>query len=800
MKISYQWLQEFIELEEGAEKIAEKLTKAGLEVEGVEHVESLKGGLRGIVIGEVLQCEKHPGADKLSKTLVDIGSGTPAPIVCGAPNVRAGQKVLVATVGATVYPLEGEPFKINKAKIRGEVSEGMICAEDELGIGHSHDGIMVLDTSLPNGTPAAQWLGVTEDYVLEIGLTPNRADAASHLGVARDLVALIRKPLKKYARTFQSNGKSCPVAVRIDKEDACLRYTGLVIEGLEVKESPTWLKTRLQAIGVQSINNVVDATNYVLHHLGQPLHAFDLSKVKGQSITVKTVTEGTSFTTLDGTSRTLSSSDVMICNEEEAMCLAGVFGGKDSGVSLETTAIFLESACFSPTWVRKASMRHGLKTDSSFRFERGTDPDMPLQALKEAAMLIQELAGGSISEPVDLYSNPVAPFRIDTSYDRIHRLIGKKIEQERIRQILHDLGISILNDNGDHLNLAVPPFKVDVKGEADIVEEVLRIYGYDNIELSEHLNAEFLSNFPEKDKDKLHRLIGSFLSDNGFHEIMTNSLTKPAYSEALGCKATAVEILNKLSEELAEMRQSLLFSGLEVIAYNQNRKQKDLKLYEFGKVYRKENSGFTEENKLGIFISGNQFAENWNVKNKSADFYDLHAVVLNVLQKLNLAEVKASAAESFIFSEGISYQVGKKRLVEVGKVSEKFLKITDVKQAVYYAEFDADLLLQAYSNKIVFKELNKFPEVRRDLSLVLDKKISFDQIEQLAYKQEKALISDIQVFDVYEGKNIGEDKKAYAISFTLQDYEKTLTDQVIDATMQKLMFAFEKELGAVIRK
>jgi phenylalanyl-tRNA synthetase beta chain len=800
MKISYQWLQEFIELKESPERTAELLTKAGLEVESVDAFESLKGGLKGLVVGEVLTCEKHPGADKLSKTTVDVGNGTILPIVCGAPNVAAGQKVVVATVGTTVYPVSGEPFKINKAKIRGEVSEGMICAEDEIGLGVSHDGILVLTTELPNGTPAAELFDVTSDAVLEIGLTPNRADAASHLGVARDLVALLRKPLKNFQKPFNASGGSCPVSISIETPESCLRYSGLVISNLEVKESPAWLQNRLKSIGLNPINNVVDATNYMLHHLGQPLHAFDLSKVKGAKIRVAHVSEGTSFVTLDGTSRKLSANDLMICNESEAMCIAGVFGGKDSGVSESTTSIFLESAYFSPTSVRKTAQRHGLKTDSSFRFERGTDPNMPVVALQQAAMLIQEIAGGTISEAIDVYPKPVENFRIDTSYETIDRLIGKKIGNERIREILTDLGIQILNNNEEHMNLSVPPFKVDVQKDADIVEEVLRIYGYDNIELSDRLSAAYLANFPEKDKDKLHKLLGSLLSDNGFNEIMTNSLTKPVYAESLGLAGESVEILNKLSEELAVMRQSMLFTGLEVIAHNVNRRQKDLKLYEFGKVYRKSEGKYIEENKLAVYCTGNQQSESWNTTNKTSDFFELNAFVTKILSKLHIQPISKSEATAGVFSYGNAYSLKKNNVVEIGKVSDKFLKLVDLKQPVFYAEFNLDALVKLYNNKITFSELNKFPEVRRDLSLVLDKKITFDQIQDLALKQEKKLITDINVFDVYEGKNLGEDKKAYAISFTLQDFEKTLTDQVIEATMNKLMATFEKELNAVIRK
>lgn len=800
MKISYNWLKQHIDLSESPEEIAAKLTKAGLEVEGVEEYESIKGGLKGLVIGKVLTCEKHPGADKLSKTTVDVGNGTVLPIVCGAPNVAAGQTVVVALVGTTVFPSEGEPFKISKAKIRGEVSEGMICAEDEIGLGASHAGIMVLDTDLPVGTPAAAYFKIENDYTIEIGLTPNRADAASHLGVARDLKALLKKPLKEInVEAPKAKGKKIEVVV--ENKEACPRYAGLTISGLTVKESPDWLKNRLKAIGLNPINNVVDVTNYILHDLGQPLHAFDLDKVNGNKVIVKTLPKDTEFVTLDGVKRKLSDKDLMICNAEAPMCIAGVFGGQESGVSANTKSIFLESAYFSPDFVRKTSQFHALKTDASFRFERGTDPNMPVKALLKAAQLIVEVAGGEItSEVSDLYPTPVNEFKIETTYTYINRLIGKTLEKEVIKEILTGLNIRIESENDDTLKLSVPPYKVDVQRPADIVEEVLRIYGYDNIELSNRLSAAYLADFLEKDKDKLQKLVGSMLAGSGFNEILTNSMTKPTYAEFLGLTAQSVEVLNKLSEELGVMRQSLLFSGLEILNYNINRRQKDLKLFEFGKVYSKEEGKYKEGNRLALFVTGNIQAESWNVTAREADFYYLNSVVQKVLQKLNLGDAQQQTAEGKAFSQGISYVKNNKVIVSLGRVQEKALKLADIKQPVYYAEFDADAMLKAYKNAIQFKELNKYPEVRRDLSLVLDKAITFEQIRQLALKQEKKLITDINVFDVYEGKNLGEGKKAYAISFTLQDYEQTLTDKVIDTTMQKLMNSFEKELGAVIRK
>lgn len=804
MKISYNWLKQHIDLTESPEDISAKLTRAGLEVESIEEYESVKGGLKGLVIGQVLTCEKHPGADKLSKTTVDVGNGTILPIVCGAPNVAAGQKVIVALVGTTMYPASGEPFKISKAKIRGEVSEGMICAEDEIGLGTSHEGIMVLDTLLTLGTPAAAYFKIENDFILEIGLTPNRADAASHLGVARDLKALLRRELKGEkleVKSLEIQKSSVSIEVIVENLEACPRYAGLTISGITVKESPDWLKNRLKAIGLNPINNVVDVTNYILHDLGQPLHAFDLQKIKGNKVIVKTLPKDTEFVTLDGIKRKLSEKDLMICNAEEPMCIAGVFGGLESGVSATTNAIFLESAYFSPDFVRKTSQFHGLKTDASFRFERGTDPNMPVNALLKTAKLIVEVAGGTVSSGItDSYPEQVQDFKIETSYSFINRLIGKTLEKIVVKAILTGLNITIESEKDDELKLSVPSYKVDVQRPADIVEEVVRIYGYDNIELSDRLSAAYLADFPEKDKDKIQKLIGSMLAGSGFNEILTNSMTKPVYAEYFGVADKSVAVLNKLSEDLGVMRQSLLFSGLEILNYNINRRQKDLKLFEFGKIYSKEEGKYKEGNRLVLFTTGSIQSESWNTQAKETDYFYLNSIVHKVLQKLNSGDAQQQKTELSYFSQGVNYVKNNKIIASLGKVQDKALKLADIKQPVYYAEFDADALLKAYKNTIQFQELNKYPEVRRDLSLVLDKNVTFEQIRQLALKQEKKLITDINVFDVYEGKNLGENKKSYSVSFTLQDFEQTLTDKVIDNTMQKLMAGFEKELGAVIRK
>ena len=801
MKISYQWLKHHIALEETPEHIADLLTRAGLEVEKVETFDTIKGGLQGIVIGHVLTCEKHPDADKLSITSVAIGNGTIVPIVCGAPNVAAGQKVLVATVGATLYPLSGEAFKISKAKIRGVVSEGMICAEDEIGLGKSHEGIMVVDTELPEGTPAAAFFNIATDAIFEIGLTPNRADAASHLGVARDLKVLLHKPIKNWdVALFPENISPMEVQVSVENVTACPRYCGLTIDGLSVASSPTWLQNALKSIGVAPINNVVDATNYILHDLGQPLHAFDLAKIEGKKIVVKNVAEGTNFTTLDGVVRKLSASDLLICDAAKPMCIAGVFGGKDSGVSNETTSIFLESAYFSPDAVRKSSLTHSLKTDASFRFERGTDPNMPLIALKKAAMLIQEIAGGNIKGLVDLYPQTIGNFEVATSYHRINKLIGKEIEKEFVQKTLAALDIAILSDNEGELLLSVPPYRVDVQREADITEEILRIYGYDNIELGDNIYAGYVAPFAENNTDKIQKIISDLLVGNGFYEITTNSLTKSAYSASLGMAETDVKILNPLSETLDVMRQSLLFSGLEVIAHNVNRRQKDLKLYEFGKTYHWIDGKYVEKRRLALYLSGNSTAESWVGKSVAVNFHDIKSIVSSILGKTGIQKYENTVGSNGQFQYSIDLTARTKTLAYMGALGKEILKMADVKQEVFYADMDMELLEKMYTNKVVYQEISKFPEVRRDLSLVLDKQVSFEQISEIAFKQEKKLMKAINVFAVYEGDKIQEGKKSYSVSFMLQDPEQTLTDEVIDKAMNKLMATFEKEFGAIIRK
>jgi phenylalanyl-tRNA synthetase beta chain len=805
MKISLNWLREYIDIGHlPAPEIGSLLTQSGLEVEGVETYEQVKGSLEGLVIGEVVSCEKHPNADKLTKTTVDIGQGQPVPIVCGAPNVALGQKVVVAPVGSTIYPINGEPFKLSKAKIRGEVSEGMIVAEDEVGLGTSHDGIMVLDTHLPAGTPAKEHFNIHSDQILEIGLTPNRSDATSHIGVARDLRALTGKEIAwPSVAEFKTDKPLNKIQVIVENTEACPRYSGLTIEGITVKDSPQWLQNRLKSIGMTPINNVVDATNFVLHELGQPLHAFDAAQVSGQKVVVKTMPEGSRFVTLDEKERKLGTQDLMICNAEEGMCIAGVFGGLKSGVTDFTTGIFLESAYFNPNYIRRTSQLHGLKTDASFRFERGTDPNMTVFALKRAALLIKELAGGDItSEVIDIYPNPIKDFKVGMKFRNIDRLIGKKLDRETIYKILNSLDIKVENTDEIGFTAIVPPYRYDVEREADVIEEILRIYGYDNIELSRNLKSDYLSDFPEVDPDSVQYQISNLLAANGYNEILTNSLTKPTYTEKIGGfnAEDNVEILNKLSEDLGVLRQSLMFTGLESIAYNINHKQREIRFFEFGKTYRKNANGYIEKYRLSIFLSGNVEAENWRNQTKSVQFHDLYSTVTKIFNKFIVGNPQNEPCETPFLEYGLEFKSGGQVLGYAGKVDSDVLKIVDIKQDVFYADLDWEVLLGLTNRGFEYVEVSKYPEVRRDLSLVIDKSLTFEEIKKIALKEENSLIRNINIFDYYEGENIGKDKKAYALSFILQDRTKTLTDKIIDRTMERLMKTFETELGAIIRK
>jgi len=805
MKISYHWLKEYIDIPESAEELGKIITSTGLEVESIETYETIKGGLAGLVIGEVITCAKHPNADKLSVTTVDIGNGKIVPIICGAANVAAGQKVIVALPGTTIHPTEGEPFTIKNAKIRGEQSEGMICAEDEIGLGKNHDGIIVLKTDLPNGTPAAKHYNIQSDYVLEIGLTPNRIDAASHLGVARDIRASKNREIRwPSIDAFTIDSTDLTIPIEVHNTEACPRYSGLTITGVTVKESPDWLKNCLLSIGLTPINNIVDITNFICHELCQPMHAFDADKIAGGKVIVKTLPAGTKFTTLDNKERSLQANDLMICNAKgEGMCIAGVFGGITSGITDATKNIFLESACFSPNYVRKTSQHHGLKTDASFRFERGTDPNITVYALKRAALMIKAIAGGQISSEItDVYPIAIESHHIQIKDRNVNRLIGKAIPREEVLGILQRLDFQIVDKRDDGYTVAVPTYRVDVTQEADVIEEVLRIYGFNNIELSEYAKTEYLADFPVKDLNAYKRSIGELLIANGFYEIWTNSLTNYAYQQKHNLTFTGepVEILNKLSEEQGILRQTMLFTGLEVCAYNINRKQRDLKLYETGKIYYRENGIHKEEEHLALYLSGNTETETWQRKSQAVSYYDLAQYVSNILVKGGITEIKEEKTSDQLLEYGIKLTVNKEEIGKLGKVKPALLKDFGIKQDLFYAELNTSLLFKLANPKLVIREVTKFPEVRRDLSLVIDKQVTFDEIRNLVAQTEKRLIKNIVAFDVYEGDKLPKEKKAYALGFTLLDENKTLTDEEIDKTMEKLMKAFEQKLGAIIRK
>lgn len=813
MKISYSWLKQYIDIPESAEDIGKVLTATGLEVESVEPFETVKGGLKGLVIGEVLTCSKHHNADKLSLTTVDVGGERPLHIVCGASNVAAGQKVVVATAGTTICPTKGEPFAIKAAKIRGEQSEGMICAEDEIGLGESHEGIIVLDTDVANGTPASSYYKIESDYTLEIGLTPNRADAASHIGVARDIKAAKKRTLcLPSVASFKPDNTQLTIPVVVELTEACPRYSAVTISGITVSESPEWLKNRLKSIGLSPINNIVDITNFVLHETGQPLHAFDAHAITGKKVIVKTLPAGTKFKTLDDKDRSLSASDLMICNTEEAMCIAGVFGGIKSGISANTKNIFLESACFSPDYIRMTGMYHQLKTDASFRFERGTDPNITVYALKRAALLIKEIAGGAISsEIIDVYANQIENKNILVRDKNVTRLIGKNISREEVFSILEGLDIVVTEKKEDSFMVAVPPYRVDVTQEADVVEEILRIYGFNNIELSEIAGTDYLAEFPEKDSNKFKRTLGGLLVSNGFYEILTNSLTNATYQQKHSLKFAGepVEILNKLSEEQGILRQTMLFTGLEVCAYNINRRQKDLTLFEFGKIYWKitetptaedVSATYKEEDRLALYVTGNYETENWQNKPRPVNYFDLAQQVSHLLEKSSVSNLKQEKLNDPLFDYGMRLIKGTKEIGKIGKVKAALVKDFGIKQEIFYADLNTALLFKSANPKFVVQEVARFPEVRRDLSLVLDKQVTFEEIRELVLATEKRLITNIVAFDVYEGDKIPEGKKAYALGFTLQDENKTLTDEEIEKVMARLMSAFEGKMGALIRK
>lgn len=806
MRISYNWLKQFLKVDLKSDEVSDILTDLGLEVEIVEKYQSVKGGLEGVVVGHVLTCEKHPDADRLKITTVDLGTGSPVQIVCGASNVAAGQKVPVATIGTKLFDKDGVEFEIKKGKIRGQESHGMICAEDELGLGTSHDGIMILDANLKSGTSAAKVFNIENDEVFEIGLTPNRADAMSHMGVARDLrAALIQKNaslelITPSVSTFKVDKRTLKIDIDVVDANLAPRYCGVTISGISIKPSPSWLQNRLKAIGLTPKNNVIDVTNYVLHELGQPLHAFDAAKINGK-VTVKTVAAGTKFTTLDDVERTLHEEDLMICDDKGPMCIAGVFGGKNSGVSENTTSVFLESAYFNPVSIRKTAKRHTLSTDASFRFERGIDPTITEYALKRAALLIQEVAGGEItSDVIDIYPKKIEDFTVFLNYEKAFKLIGQELPKETIKKIVASLDIKVNSSSDAGMGLIIPSYRVDVQREVDVIEEILRVYGYNNINFTKKLNATVAKSSRTEDY-KVQNIVAAQLNSIGFHEMMANSLTTPEYiklSELLKDEYN-VTMLNPLSHDLSVMRQSMLFSGLEAISYNINRKNSDLKLFEFGKSYRKLLSGPNEKKHLTVFVTGNRMPESWTNPEKASDFFLFKGYVSSILSRLGFDKAQHLPLVNDVFAEGISFAIGNDILVELGTVKKSILKHFDIKQEVFYAEFNWDLVIKLLSNKIKFTAIPKYPEVRRDFALLVDASVSFESIYKTARQTEKSLLKDINLFDVYEGKNLPEGKKSYAVSFTIQDATKTLTDVQIDKIMSKLQTSFESELGATLR-
>lgn len=818
MKISYNWLQDYLRIDIEPHKLADILTAIGLEVEGIEEWESIKGGLKGVVIGEVLTCKKHPDADKLSLTTVNVGTDQPLQIVCGAPNVAAGQKVPVALTGTVLYKGE-ESFEIKKTKIRGSVSEGMICAEDELGLGSDHKGIMVLDKNARPGMPAKDYFGVVTDTIFEIGLTPNRIDCGSHYGVARDLSAYLNvntasdgKAQKPSVEGFKQDNNSNHIDVIIENEVSCPRYTGITVSNVKVGESPEWLKNKLRSVGLNPISNIVDITNFVLLEIGQPLHAFDADKITGKKVIVKNLPENTRFRTLDDTERSLSSRDLMICSAEEGMCIAGVFGGIKSGVTSSTKNVFIESAYFNPVSIRKTSKRHGLQTDASFRFERGTDPDITVWALKRAAMLMKELAGGEISsEIIDVYPKKIQNTVTEVSYLNIIRLIGKKIAPEEIRNILSFLEIKILEEKGDIMRLEIPAYRVDVKQEADITEEIMRIYGYNNVDISDKVNST-LTHIEKPDKEKTVNIISDMLSAGGFAEIMCNSLNPASWYENHEDfdSSQLVILANPLSSDLNAMRQSLLFGGLNSVLWNINRQNSDIRFYEFGNCYFRKNlkhnppiaDDYSESMSLDLFISGNTSKPSWNRKPVLSGFFDIKSASEMIFSRLgiNAHELEGGESDKKYFAESITYSYNNQIVAETGRISSKLISEFDISQDVYYSHFDWDLIMKMIrNNSISFTELPKYPSVRRDLAILIDRDIKFSAIKELAFKTERNILREVGLFDVYENESLGKNKKSYAVSFTLRDDFKTMTDKAIDKVMNNLMKAFETGLGAKIR-
>jgi phenylalanyl-tRNA synthetase beta chain len=808
MKISYNWLKQFIDIDWDAERTGELLTDLGLEIEGITPFTSVQGGLSGVVVGHVLECKQHPNADKLKLTMVDLGEGEPVQIVCGAPNVAKGQKVPVATVGTTLYNDEGEPWKIKKGKIRGEVSMGMICAEDELGLGQSHDGILVLGSKLKPGTPASEVFDIENDEVFEIGLTPNRADAMSHWGVARDLRAgLLQQDvpielITPSTSSFHVDNRSLKIDVEVKNEDLAPRYCGVTISGIKVEPSPGWLQNRLKSIGLSPINNIVDITNYVLHELGQPLHAFDAVKIAGNRIQVKTLPAGTKFVTLDEVERELHEDDLMICDAEKPMCIAGVFGGIHSGVIESTTSIFLESAYFNPVSIRKSAKRHGLNTDASFRFERGVDPHACEYAMMRAAILITEIAGGKItSDVVDVYRKKIEDHQVVLNFDNANRLIGEEIPRETIKQILTSLEIKVNNVTETGIGMTIPAYRNDVTREADVIEELLRVYGYNKVGFSEKLNAS-ISEFKKVEDHEIQQHVSAQLTALGFNEMLANSLTAPAYSTLSNSlkEIHNVNIVNPLSHDLSVLRQSMLFGAMEALSYNSNRKIRDIKLFEFGVTYHNYPDGRSEKKHLTITVSGSRNEDSWTIPSRKSDFFYFKGIVMAVMERLGIPGYSEKPIKTDVFAEGLIFAKGRNSLVEFGLINKKVKRHFDVEAETLFADFNWDLILETISTEnFSLKPIPKYPSVKRDFALLLDNDVSFGKLKAAALQTEKQLLKDVSLFDVYTGTKLPKGKKSYALSFTIQDDRKTLTDKQVDKIMTKLQQRFEKDFGASLR-
>ena len=820
MNVSYKWLKEYVDFDLTPEQVCAALTSEGLEVDALEEVQSIKGGLKGLYVGKVLTCEMHPNSDHLHVTTVDLGRENPSQIVCGAPNVAAGQKVIVADLGCVLYDGDKE-FQIKKSKLRGVESCGMICAEDEIGVGSSHDGIIVLPDDAQVGMPAAEYYHLESDWLIEIDITANRADALSHWGVARDLYAwLVQNGYstslhRPSCEAFKIDNHDLPIDVTIENTEACKRYACVSITGVEVKESPDWLKNKLTTIGLRPINSIVDITNYVMMAYGQPLHCFDADMVTGNHIIVKDKNEGKKFVTLDGEEHILGEHDLAICNAEEPMCIAGVFGGKGSGTYETTKSVVLESAYFHPTWIRKSARRHGLSTDSSFRFERGIDPNGTIYALKQAAILCQQLAGGKISMDIkDVYPNPMEDFKVDLNYDYVHQLIGKEIGKETIKSIVTSLDMKIEGETEDGLQLSVPPYRVDVQRPCDVVEDILRVYGYNNVEIPTQLKSSLVIKGEEDQKHKLENLAGEQLVGCGFNEIMNNSLTKAAYYDGLNHYPAnqLVRMMNPLSSDLNVMRQTLLFGGLESIAHNANRKNPNLRFFEFGNCYQfdpeKKNDedpirAYKEETHLGLWITGKRVEGSWAHANEDSSFYELKAYVENILRRIGVQPgmMVMKHSDNNIFDKALSLENrGGKLLGEMGVVSRQLQKKAGIDNPVYFADLNWNAFMKLIrKNKVEFTEISKYPAVSRDLALLLDETIEFRQIEEIARQTEKKLLKSVELFDVYEGKNLPAGKKSYAVNFILQDETKTLNDKQIDAIMQKLIQNLKKQLNCELR-